>query len=185
MNPTYQKHKRLFAFINIALVIAIIGATCILLTFLIVFVPMLVLGGDFTLSSGGILGFFLEVMRDGDVPIESSDMVLAASPAIVGLFCLLGYLMSMKTFFGKMMKHESIYYKGADKRLFSMTVLCFVWAFLPRVLSEIAEKQINGEMFHVQQWNVIGYLVLAFAMLCVSVAYKIKLKKSKNEMIGE
>lgn len=174
MENGFLKRKGLLRVLNAILTVAIVAAICVTLTFVFVFGMMLIFGGDFTASADGLLGFFLEAIGEGEKPIKGSDLALSALPSIVGFFCLLVNLFLAKSFLKKSIKTESFVFKGAQGRLNAITAVCFAWAIVPRLISEYAARTVDNEFFSIVHRNVFGYLILAFAMLAVSVIYKNK-----------
>lgn len=182
MGNGFTKSKGLLKALNVILTLAIIGTVCVTVTFVFVFGMMMVFGGAFTASADGILGFFLEAIQEGERPIQGSELALSALPSIIGFICLLVNLILAKSFLKKSIKTESFVFKGAQARLNAVTVICFVWAVVPRLISEYAARTLDSEFFAIVQWNVVGYLLLAAAMLAVAVTYKIKTKNDERRI---
>lgn len=176
MENGFSKSKGLLKALNVILIPAIIGTVCVTITFMFVFGMMFVFEDVFNISTDGILGFFLETIQEGEISIQGSELALCALPSVIGFCCLLANLILAKSFLRKSIKAESLIFKGAQGRLNAITTICFVWAIVPRLISEYTARTLDSELFSIVQWNVFGYLLLAAVMLTVTVIYRMKIK---------
>ena len=85
-----MSNNRIKLFKVFRILAAVCAACCglFMLTALVTFGPMLFIKGNLTVEAGGLLGFFIDVIKEGENPIKSSDLVLSVLPRFSALLLL-------------------------------------------------------------------------------------------------
>ena len=179
-----MEQERLKKIFKIFRIIATASAAVSALFFLLslaVFVPMIFIRENLTVEAGGILGFFLDVVKEGENPITSADLVLSVMPRFVQLFLFLLLSLCFASALKKGEKEATLAFCGAKKAFARLSLLSFLSALLPSVLTKVARATVSRDFFNITETSYTGWLVLALVLLLGSLLLDAKGSSREKE----
>lgn len=180
-----NNRKKLFKAFGI--LAAVCAACCglFILTALVTFGPMLFIKGNLTVEAGGLLGFFIDVIKEGENPIKSSDLALSVLPRFSALLLLFVFFLKAALVLKKAEKEEETQFPSAKKGLRSLAVTSFLLVLIPSVLTRVAQSIVSPFFFNITGTDRTGWLILGLALLFFSflVPGKNKNNDSAEELI--
>ncbi len=176
-----EKTKKVFkAFKWLSAVSAIVCAAMFVLAG-VVFVPMIFLKENLTVEAGGLLGFFIDVLQEGETPVTSRDLWLLIFPrlaAVLLMFCLSA---KANIFFKRGEKEGKLFFPGSKQIAVSGATTSFLLAVIPFVLSNTAKVTVTSpELFSIVQTDRTGWLFLAAGLLAFALVSPNMKKDEKN-----
>ena len=160
-------------------ILATVCAACcglFMLTALVTFGPMLFIKENLTVEAGGLLGFFIDVIKEGENPIKSSDLVLSVLPRFSALLLLFVFFLKAALSL-KRAEKEEVHFPSAKKSLRSLAVTSFLLVLIPSVLTRVAQNIVSPFFFNITGTDRTGWLILGLALLFFSFLVP---EKSKN-----
>ena len=151
---------------------AVLSAVCgaLLIVALIVFVPMIFFKEHMTVEAGGLLGFFIDVLQEGAVPVEARDLFLLVFPRLAALIFTFCFLMKAWVIFRRGEKVGTPFFPGSKQILVSISVTALMAAVIPQLLTNVAKSTVqNPELFNITQTDRTGWLLLAVAIFFASL----------------
>lgn len=169
-----EKIKKAFRAFRIISIISAAGSGLFLLLVLMTFGPMIFIRENLTVEAGGLIGFFLDVIREGKNEITSADLVLAVMPRLVQL--LLFFVFSLRASFAlkKGERAGTLGFPGARGAFCSLSAISFLTALLSSVLTRIAQNSVSKDFFNITATSHAGWVVLGLVLLLVSLTVEEK-----------
>lgn len=179
---TEEKTVKLFKTVKWILTVAIVLFSLFFVISAVAFVPMLFLNEHMTVEAGGLLGFFIEVLREGEVAISSRELGLIILPRLTALFLMLVFLVQARGFAKRGEKASGFAFPNARKKLVSLSVTSFLLTLLPQVLTGVAERNVTAiELFNITETDRSGWLALGFVLLFFSLTFVNKVSEKNEE----
>lgn len=160
-----NKHAKLFKAFRILASICAASCGAFLLLALVTFGPMLFLKENLTIEAGGLIGFFIDIIKEGENPIKSSDLVLSVLPRMVAL--VLFFVFSLKAS-ATLKRAEKGDFSSAKKNLRSLSVISFLLVLVPSILTSVAQRVVSPFFFNVTETDRTGWMILGLALLLFS-----------------
>ena len=145
----------------------------------VVFVPMIFFREHMTVEAGGLLGFFIDVLREGAVPVESGDLLRLVFPRIAALIFTFCFAMKSWVYFRRGEKEKTPFFSGSKQLLVSLSATSLMNAVIPQLLTNVAKSAVESpELFNITETDRTGWLLLAAALFFFSFfAQKGKMKE--------
>ena len=166
-----MSNNRIKLFKVFRILAAVCAACCglFMLTALVTFGPMLFIKGNLTVEAGGLLGFFIDVIKEGENPIKSSDLVLSVLPRFSALLLLFVFFIKAALSLKRAEREDEAHFLSAKKSLRSLAVTSF--------LTRVAQNIVSPFFFNITGTDRTGWLILGLALLFFSFLVP---EKSKN-----
>lgn len=151
---------------------AVLSAICgvFLIISLVVFVPMIFFNEHMTVEAGGLLGFFIDVLQEGAVPVGARDLFLLVFPRLAALIFTFCFLMKAWVIFKRGEKEGTPLFSGSKQILVSISATALMTAVIPQLLTNVAKSTVqNPQLFNITQTDRTGWLLLAAAIFFASL----------------
>ncbi len=163
------KIKKVFKTFKWISAVAAVLSGLFLIAACIAFVPMFFLKDRLTVEAGGLLGFFIEVLREGAAPVSSRDLALLVFPRLAALIFELCLLIKANIAFKNGEKEGRLFFSGSRQLLVSMATTSFLLATIPNLLTNVAKNTVTSpQLFNIVQTERAGWLMLAVVLLFFS-----------------
>lgn len=179
-----MSNNRIKLFKVFRILAAVCAACCglFMLTALVTFGPMLFIKGNLTVEAGGLLGFFIDVIKEGENPIKSSDLVLSVLPRFSALLLLFVFFIKAALSLKRAEREDEAHFLSAKKSLRSLAVTSFLLVLIPSVLTRVAQNIVSPFFFNITGTDRTGWLILGLALLFFSFLVP---EKSNNNNSAE
>ena len=164
-----EKIKKVFKVFKWISAVAAVLSGLFLLATCIAFVPMFFLKDRLTVEAGGLLGFFIEVLREGATPVSSKDLALLVFPRFAALIFELCLLIKANIAFKNGEREGRLFFSGSRQLLVSMAASSFLLATIPNLLTNVAKNTITSpQLFNIVQTDRAGWVMLAVVLFFFS-----------------
>lgn len=164
-----ERIKRTFRAFRIISIISAVSSGLFLALVLMTFGPMLFIKQNLTVEAGGLIGFFLDVIKEGENAITSADLVMSVMPRFVQLLLFFIFSLRADSALKKGERAGTLGFPGAKKAFTSLSVLSFLTALLSSVLTRVAQNSVSKDFFNITETSHAGWVVLGLVLLFVSL----------------
>lgn len=150
------------------------------------FLPMIFLKENLTVEAGGLLGFFIDVLQEGETPVTSRDLWLLIFPRLAAVLLMVCLLAKANIFFRRGEKEGTLFFPGSKQLAVSGATTSFLLATIPFVLSNTAKAYVTSpELFSIVQTDRTGWLFLAAGLLAFALVSPNMKKGEKTSELTE
>ena len=176
-----ERIKKVFKVFKWISAIASIACAALFVLAGITFIPMIFLKENMTVEAGGLLGFFIDVLRDGATPVTSKDLALLIFPRLAVVLLAFCFLMKANVGFKRGEREGTLFFSGSKQILISLSATSFLLATLPQILTTVAKTTVESpELFSIVETDRTGWLFLAAALLIFALVSPNVKKDDKN-----
>lgn len=173
-----QRKNGVFKAFRIIAKISAAASGAFLLLSLMTFMPMIFIKENLSVEAGGLLGFFLDIVKEGENPITSTDLVMSILPRLVHVLLFFIFSLRAASFLKKGEADGSLSFPGSKKAITSLAVISFLIAGLSETLTAVAQKVVSKDFFNITETSYDGWVVLGFVLIFVSL---VATEKQKEE----
>ncbi len=179
----HERIKRVFKIFRVLSIISAVGSALFLLLILMVFGPIIFIKQNLTVEAGGLIGFFLDVVKEGENPITSADLIMSVMPRTVQLLFFFIFSLRAASALKKGESDGTLGFFGAKKAFTSLSVLSFLIALLSSVLTRVAQNSVSKDFFNITETSYAGWVVLGLVLLFVALT--VEERKNQTEQNAE